>query len=439
MRAIQANWLSDLNPEPNRCDLFPALQLVLEEARRRVAGVQRGSQEAVVGKKLDSIVLEVAANLGLELNSRERDQIIDLLEADREGFGIIQPLVDDPSVTDILISSYNNIVVQRNRRNLRTNLSFSCSDEYEAFVERILLKSNSSYSTKTPIADGMLESFARIHAVHKSICSGGPYLTIRLNRFSTIGPEMLVESGFAPEEIFRYLEDCMRRGLSVLLVGEVGTGKTTLARALGNCIPNDESVLVIEDTPEIRLDLPHVRYLHTRVENSEGAGKVSPSECIRAGMRMAMNRIIFGEIRDAEAAESFVDCCSSGHPGISTIHGRSVSDSLTRMMLFLGRAQPNVSREVLMQQVATAVQVVVHVGMCRLSDKRRILEVREVSGIADDAIRQRTLFSYLDCSKGPGWRVVSPTSMFEVSARVAEQLASLPDNIYVSENQWSAQ
>lgn len=438
MRAIQSDWLNDLNPEPAQFDLFPALQLVLEEARRLVAQIQRGSHEVLVGRKLDSLVCEVAANLGLELNNREKDQIIEYLEADREGFGILQNLVDDPTVTDILISSYNHIVVQRNRRNLRTKLSFSSPDEYEAFVERILLRSNTSYSTKTPIADGMLESFARIHAVHKSICTGGPYLTIRLNRFSTIGPKMLVDSGFAPEEIFRYLEDCMRQGLSVLLVGEVGTGKTTLARALGNCIPNDESVLVIEDTPEIRLDLPYVRYLHTRVENSEGAGRVSPSECIRAGMRMAMNRIIFGEIRDAEAAESFVDCCSSGHPGISTIHGRSVTDSLTRMMLFLGRAQPNVSREVLMQQVATAVQVVVHVGMCRVTDKRRILEVREVSGIADDTIRQRTLFSYIDGNNRPGWRVVSPSSMYEVSSRIAEQLAVLPDILYVAESQWAS-
>src|SRR5690606_26243088 len=107
-------------------------------------------------------------------------------------------------------------------------------------------------------------------------------------------------------------------------------------------MPADESLLVIEDTPQIRVEHPHVRYVSTREANADGAGRVAPSECIRAGMRMAMNRMIFGEMRDAEAAEAFIDACASGHPGISTIHGRNAADAIARLELFLGRAQKGV-------------------------------------------------------------------------------------------------
>jgi pilus assembly protein CpaF len=215
-----------------------------------------------------------------------------------------------------------------------------------------------------------------------------------------------------------------------MIVGEVGTGKTTLARALAATIPHDESVLVIEDTPEIRLDHPHVRYMTTREENLEGTGKISPAQCIRAGMRMAMNRIIFGEIRDAEAAEAFVDVCASGHSGLSTLHGRSASDAVTRLELFLARVQKNADRALLSAQVATSVQVVAVVDVCKHTGIRRIMEVRELGPLADGILRQREIFSYR-CNQGnPQWAVVSRVSAFrdKIEQGKAEyKFSTLPD------------
>jgi pilus assembly protein CpaF len=197
-----------------------------------------------------------------------------------------------------------------------------------------------------------------------------------------------------------------------MVVGEVGTGKTTLARALASSIPHDESVLVIEDTPEIRLDHPHVRYVSTREENIEGSGRVSPAQCIRAGMRMAMNRIIFGEIRDAEAAEAFVDVCASGHSGLSTLHARSALDAVTRLELFLARAQKNADRAILGAQVCTAVQVVAVVDVCKTTGVRRIMEVRELGPIADGVLRQREIFAYKITQGQPAWVVAGRVSSF---------------------------
>jgi pilus assembly protein CpaF len=258
----------------------------------------------------------------------------------------------------------------------------------------------------------MIGSLVRVHAVHRSLCEDGPYLTLRINRFSSVMTENLERAGLAPHEVFDYLRAIVAIGRTVLIVGEVGTGKTTLTRALASTIPHDESVLVIEDTPEIRLDHPHVRYMTTREENLEGSGRISPAQCIRAGMRMAMNRIIFGEIRDAEAAEAFVDVCASGHSGLSTLHGRSVVDAVTRLELFLARVQRNADRNLLGAQVATAVQVVVVVDVCKHSGIRRIVDVRELGPVADGVLRQREMFSYRFANGTPQWVVRNRVSAF---------------------------
>jgi pilus assembly protein CpaF len=242
----------------------------------------------------------------------------------------------------------------------------------------------------------------------------------------------LVGAGLAPIAVVEYLRGIVGIGRTILLVGEVGTGKTTLSRALAATIPEDESILVIEDTPEIRLDHPHVRYITTRNENIEGIGRVAPAQCIRAGMRMAMNRIIFGEIRDAEAAEAFVDVCASGHAGLSTVHGRSAADAVTRLELFLSRAQRNADKGLLSAQVATAVQVIVVIDVCRQSGIRRIMEVREIGPVADGVLRYRDIFSYRYTDGQPHWIISSRVSVYKDLLErdpFRYKLTSLPDRL----------
>lgn len=392
--------------------LSPMLSQVLEEVRRSLSWRSgEGHIEAASPDTLTS-VHEAAARMGISLSSFERDEILIHLESDGQNFGVIQSLVDDPSVSDIIISSFSKVSVQQGRRSVRTQVRFADQRSYEGFVERVLHRAGTSYSTKQPIADGMVGAMVRVHAVHKSLCDEGPYVTIRVNRFTSVSVDDLVRVGMAPRQVLDYLRAVMGIGKTLLVVGEVGTGKTTLARALAGTIPQDESVLVIEDTPEIRLEHPHVRYITTREENLEGAGKVSPAQCIRAGMRMAMNRVIFGEIRDAEAAEAFVDVCASGHPGLSTLHGRSAIDAVIRLELFLARAQRNADRALLGAQVATAVQVVVVTDVCRLTGMRRIMDVRELGPVADGVLRQREIFSYRNGESAPHWIVSGRVSAF---------------------------
>ncbi len=391
--------------------LSPIVMHILQDVQREMVNAS-DDEEPLSNQELTALIGKVSKRLGFDLTAFERDQILSNIETDRKPFGILQPLVDDKRISDIIVSDYSKVTVQQGRRNLNTDISFPNQEAYEAFVERLLKKGGATVSTKKPIADGMIGAYARLHVVHKSLCEGGPYLTIRINRFADVVCDDLIKNCLAPVEIFNYLKTLVRAGHTVLIVGEVATGKTTLTRALAACAPVEDSILVIEDTPEIRLSHPHVRYLRTREANTDGAGRVSPSECIRAGMRMAMNRIIFGEMRDAEAAEAFIDVCASGHPGLSTIHAKSSAEAITRLELFLGRAQKGVEQQVLARQISTAVQVIVFVNICHETGLRRIMEVKEIGAVADGAMRQKDVFKY-ECLEGvPTWKVCCRVSNY---------------------------
>ncbi len=408
--------------------LYPALMTILEQFRAKLHGL---SFEEMHPRERERLLRSIGESFGFELTPAEATELLSIVEQEYRPFGVLQSLIDEPSISDIIVHDYAKVAIQIGRKNFPTDIRFPSQTSYEAFVEKLLIKAGTTYSTKQPIADGMIGGLVRIHAVHRSLCAGGPYLTIRVNRFDTISLSMLADAELAPPAIIEYFKIFGQQGRTILLVGEVGTGKTTLARAIAGSIPAHDSVLVIEDTPEIRIEHPHVRYLSTREENAEGVGKIAPSACIRAGMRMAMNRIILGEIRDAEAAESFIDVCASGHPGLSTVHGRSAQEGIARLELFLGRAQPGVSRHTIHEQIAGAVHSVVHLGVCPISGKRRVFEVRELGAAADGTIRHRTIFQYKPGQVGE-WKVANKVSYHRDILEPELVLSSLPDTLQLS-------
>jgi pilus assembly protein CpaF len=356
--------------------------------------------------ELESLLYTVEGDEGENLTDRERTAAIASLSASLDHYDILSSLISNPDINDIIVRSHDDISVQSGRSNIQTDLRFSDHESYLSFVENLLKRVGKACTLATPVIDAAVDPHIRVCVTHESFSpeGSGPMMTIRVARHKAVSTGMLVASELAPAEMINYLSVIISLGLgTVLVAGEVGTGKTTLVKALSGTIPENEAILIIEDTHELVLTRPFVRTLLTREANTEGAGKIPPAVAIRAGMRMAMNRLILGEMRDAEAAESFIDVCSSGHSGMSTIHSRNARDALVRLELFLSRAQPQVTSASIKQQIANAISVVVHLGIDKREKKRRILEIAELAGAGDGSIQLAPMYRFDQRPTRPSW------------------------------------
>lgn len=428
--------------ETKRNELTPAAQYVARLAKKHL-GQQFAFSDNQTPEETDlfRLIQLIERNEGEELSDSERTAVVATLSASLEHYDILTPLIENSEVNDIIVRAYNDVSVQTGRINIQTDIQFPDKEAYRSFVENLLKRAGKACTTASPVVDAAVDPTVRACVTHESFSppGSGPMLTLRVARHQSISLEGLVQHELAPREVLDYLAAVVATGSKTLLIGgEVGTGKTTLVKAIAQRIPEHEALLVIEDTHELVLERRFVRTLLTREANTEGAGKITPAQAIRTGMRMAMNRIILGEMRDANAAEAFIDVCASGHPGMSTIHARSARDAIARLELFLARAQPGVSTETVRRQIANALSVVVFLGVDRVSQKRRIMEVLEVGSSSDGVVQVSPMFSYLPYEGVPEWIREGGISEFdgllrkngiELSA-CSERLGLDPEHLY---------
>lgn len=382
----------------NTKDLTPSAKFIVKEAKKIFSSFSEKSDVNVLPTEdeIIEVIKRVEKAEGEELSIRERNAAIAALTSSLDHYDILTPLIENPDVNDVIVKSYKDISIQIGRKNIQTDLKFSDFDTYKAFVESLLKRAGKACTVANPIVDASVDPHIRASVTHESLSPGeaGPMLTLRISRHSSITLEGLEVSEFAAQEMLKYLTCIVQSGSGAIMIGgEVGTGKTTLVRALSSVIDESEAVLVIEDTNEINLNRKFVRTLLTREGNIEGFGVVTPAQAIRAGMRMAMNRVILGEIRDGQAAEAFIDVCASGHPGMSTIHAKSARDIISRLELFLARAQGEVGIETIRKQIANAVSVAVFIGLDPVSKRRRILSIMEIDAAADGVVQMAPIYS----------------------------------------------
>lgn len=415
-RIVSAAQNRDVSEGSVSRELTPSAKYVIAEAKKRI-----GQKLAFEGGKAPSeedlfqLVRHVESAEGEELSERERTAVVANLTASLDHYDILSPLIENADVNDVIVRSFQDISIQIGRKNIQTDLSFPDREAYRSFVENLLKRAGKACTLATPVVDAAIDPHIRACVTHESFspAGSGPMLTLRIARHGNISLEGLVRNELAPREVVEYLGALVRRGeTTILIAGEVGTGKTTLVKALASQIENDESTLIIEDTHELALERPFVRTLLTREANTEGAGRISPAKAIRTGMRMAMNRIILGEMRDGEAAEAFVDVCASGHPGMSTIHARSTRDALARLELFLSRAQAGVGIDTIRREIANAISVIVHLGLDKEHRRRRVMSIVEVGTAADGLVQVNPIFSYCSEQDFPEWLRESGVSKF---------------------------
>ena len=404
--------------DPIKKELSTAGKNVLKEARSELGELMNKQKDTE--KKIDESTIIKAVEKVIEknevtLSDLEKATIIIHLQKDLLGWGVLQPLIDNPEVTDIHVYDYATVVLQRGKVSERTQYHWPSKQVYIAFIDRLLLRLGKSLSTQQHTVDAALPNGIRICAIHESVCGArGPLLSIRVPRVSNVSLESIVTYQMAPPLIVRYLAALVKCGICTFMIaGETGTGKTTIMKCLATQFGETESIVAVEDTPELNLQHEYFRSLVSRPPNTEGKGEVTLQEHIKTTLRMTPNRVLLGEMRTPFAAEAFLEGVQTGHVGMSTIHARNARETLTRLEGLLGRAQQSVSTEILRQQIALAVDVVIWLFREKETGKPRVGEIIEVGHCVEGVIQTRPMFSILKTGKDPLWRVDSWASFFD--------------------------
>lgn len=396
--------------------LSPIANAIMREARRELGSTESIAEEATISEEnIARAVDKVCASRGFAIDDIVRADIIVHLKRDLLGWGVLQSLIENPEVTDIHCYDYQTVVLQRGKKSETTGLHWPSHEAYCTFIDRILFRLGKSLSTQQHTVDASFPDGKRICAVHDSVCgSRGPLLTIRVPRVPETTLESLVSYQVAPPLIVNYLAALVRTCEHTFMVaGETGTGKTTLMRCLGTQFRSDESIIGVEDTPELNYRHPYYRSLVSRYANTEGVGEVTLQEHIKTTLRLCPSRVILGEMRTPEAAEAFLESAQTGHSGMSTIHARNARETLTRLESLLGRAQRGVNVDIIRQQIALAVDVVIWNCRERVSGRVRLAEIIEVGHFVEGSIQVRPMFKLIKQGEQPVWEVQSWSSNFE--------------------------
>lgn len=340
---------------------------------------------------IDEKIHATALRRGLWLEER-KEMRKEIFRAMRQ-LDILQELMEDPSITEIMINGKDHIFIERGGELSRWENGFDSEEKLGTIIQQIVAGCNRVVNEASPIVDARLENGSRVNVVLKPIALNGPIVTIRRFPEKPMDMKRLIECGALKESHSAFLEKLVRAGYNIVISGGTGSGKTTFLNALSAFIPKTERVITIEDSAELQITgIENLVRLETRNANVEGCMPVTIRDLIRTALRMRPDRIIVGEVRGAEAVD-LLQAMNTGHDGsLSTGHSNSAQDMLSRLetMVLMGMDLPIPA---IRQQIASAVDILIHLG--RLRDKsRKVLEITEVCGYEEQGVRLRPLFRY---------------------------------------------
>jgi pilus assembly protein CpaF len=327
------------------------------------------------------------------LSAQEKLLIVRQIGDSVLGLGPLEPYVRDPEVTEIMVNSWDTIYVERGGKLFWTGTKFHDEPQLRRTIDKIVGKVGRRVDEASPYVDARLPDGSRVNAIIPPLALDGPALTIRKFSADPYQADDLVEFGTMTSPVGKFLEACVRGRINIMVSGGTGAGKTTTLNVLSSFIPDDERIITIEDAAELKLQQPHVVRLETRPANIEGKGMVTIRDLVRNALRMRPDRIVVGEVRGAEALD-MLQAMNTGHDGsISTIHSNSPKDSIARLETITLMAGMDLSPRSIREQVAAAIQLIVH--QQRLRDgTRRFTHVTEVAGMEGEVVTLQDIFKF---------------------------------------------
>lgn len=343
--------------------------------------------------------------------------LADSLELGRRAFGAmrqlgaIQPLLDDPAITEVMVNGRDNIFIEKGGKVSRANIRFQTEEELLKIINDIVSGVNREVNESKPIVDARLADGSRVNVVMPPISLVGPVVTIRKFPDKPMDFEDLIRFGSITPEVAEFLIDLVRAKYNIFISGGTGSGKTSFLNALSGHIPGHERVITIEDSAELQIqNVENLISLETRNANVEGKGAVPMRELIKTSLRMRPERIVVGEVRGAEALD-MLQAMNTGHDGsLSTGHANSTNDMLSRLETMVLQAAP-LPLEAIRQQIGSALDIIIH--LARLRDfSRRTVEICEVLGCENGQVKLNTLYRFIESGEEDG-RVIGKLTRTE--------------------------
>ncbi|MGE5801972.1 MAG: CpaF family protein [Gemmatimonadota bacterium] len=378
---------------------------------------ERGEVVATIRK----VVLELIAQENLPINLEERERLLAQVVDEIFGLGPLEPLQQDPEISDILVNTYKQVVVERHGKLEQTDVRFQDDKHLLQVIDRIVSAVGRRVDDSSPMVDARLPDGSRVNAIIPPLAVDGPHLSIRKFKRDALTGEDLIRTKSLTPAMLELLSGIVRARLNVLISGGTGGGKTTLLNILSSFIPADERIVTIEDSAELQLRQPHVVRLETRAANIEGHGEVPQRRLLINSLRMRPDRIIIGEVRGAEAVD-MLQAMNTGHDGsLTTLHANSSRDALSRLETMVSMANLNLPGKAMRQQIASAIDVVIQVS--RLSDgSRKLMTIAELAGMEGEIITMQEIFGFERQGIDAEGRVIGAFRPTGIRPRFADRL-----------------
>ena len=364
----------------------------------------------------------------------DRERLVEELISEILGLGPIEPLLKDPSVTEVMVNGPDSIYIERKGRLQKTDVRFRNTEHLMHIIDRIVTAVGRRVDESSPMVDARLADGSRVNVIIPPLSLTGPCVTIRKFSKDVLTVDKMIEFGSFDQRMAEFLEDCVKGRLNIVVSGGTGSGKTTLLNVLYSYVPATERIVTLEDSAELQLKQDHVVTLETRPPNIEGEGEVTMRDLVRNALRMRPDRIIVGECRTGEALD-MLQAMNTGHDGsMTTAHANSARDALSRLETMVLMSGMELPLRAIRSQIASAVDIIVQIARLR-DGSRKIINIAEVTGMEGDIITLQDLFYFENHGVDQDGRITGAFLTSGLRPLCTEKLAmngvTLPPDLFI--------
>ena len=384
-------------------DLLKFKRFLIENVGRSMEGeqLQSGDRSEFMKQRLQEVYVQTRVSLPDDIRKQIFEDIIDELT----GFGPIQPLLDDPDISEVMVNGPKKVFIEKNGRLTKSAVTFEDDDHVLRIIDRIILPLGRRVDADTPTVDARLPDGSRVNAVIRPVSIDGPCITIRKFKKDKLSIQQLINYGSLTQHMGEFIRACVLAHLNIVISGGTGSGKTTLLNVLSGFIPEEERIVTIEDAAELQLQQDHVLRMETKVTNTDGKGAVSIRDLVRNSLRMRPDRIVVGECRGGEALD-MLQAMNTGHDGsLTTLHANTPRDALSRLETMVLMSGMDLPLKVVRQQISSAVDLIIQ--QTRLKDgSRKVTAITEVVGMEGDIVVLTDIFKFEQIGVGENGKIL---------------------------------